>query len=111
MHLRMSLTGLGLILLTSSREALADPPRLWGWADLHAHPAAHLSLGANSNGHGGIFWGKPGMALEMSLGTLPSDMPACHPDKHSGLDGDADVSISRQTESHTTECCRTSFRR
>ena len=59
---------------------------LWGWADLHAHPASHLSFGADASGNNGIFWGKPGLRLEAP--SLLSDMPPCSPDKHSGFDGD-----------------------
>jgi microsomal dipeptidase-like Zn-dependent dipeptidase len=60
--------------------------RLWGWADLHAHPASHLSFGANASGNDGIFWGKPGLDLNPS--TLLADMPACSPDKHGSFDAD-----------------------
>ena len=63
------------------------PPKLWGFADLHAHPASHMSFGANENGEGGIFWGRPGLGL---AGANPmADMPACATDSHYGFDGDA----------------------
>ncbi len=59
---------------------------LAGWADLHAHPASHLSFGADASGANGIFWGKPGLALATSNPAV--DMPACSPDKHGGYDDD-----------------------
>jgi microsomal dipeptidase-like Zn-dependent dipeptidase len=55
---------------------------------LHAHPASHLSFGADAGGNNGIFWGKPGLNLEASRATLNSDLPACAPDKHGSFDGD-----------------------
>ncbi|HRK20581.1 MAG TPA: membrane dipeptidase [Fimbriimonadaceae bacterium] len=62
------------------------PPPLWGFADLHAHPASHMSFGANANGTGGIFWGKPGMKFGSS--NPLADMPACNADSHYGFDED-----------------------
>lgn len=77
------------------------PPRLkiplWGWADLHAHPASHLSFGADANGNNGIFWGRPGMGLEASRATLLSDLPPCAPDKHGSFDGDVVRHKTHQT--------------
>jgi len=65
--------------------AAIDQP-LWGWADLHTHPASHLSFGADKDGNNGIFWGKPGLALETS--NVLSDLPSCSPDKHGSFDAD-----------------------
>lgn len=63
--------------------------RLFGWADLHAHPASHLGLGIDEHGENGIFWGKPGKNLEESLATLPVDMRNCFADSHrTGFIGD-----------------------
>src|SRR5690242_5551862 len=45
---------------------LLVPPPLWGFADLHTHPATHVSFGADSNGQNGIMWGKPGMDANAS---------------------------------------------
>jgi hypothetical protein len=61
-------------------------PKLWGWADLHAHPASHLAFGADASGDNGIFWGKPGLSLEYD--SLLSDLQPCAPDKHGGFDAD-----------------------
>lgn len=72
---------------------IAQP--LPGWADLHAHPASHLSFGANASGEKGIFWGKPGMALATSNPNV--DMPACSPDKHGGYDDDVVRHLTQQT--------------
>lgn len=61
-------------------------PALWGWAELHAHPASHAGFGANDRGEGGIFWGKPGLGL---AGANPvADMPPCPADSHYGFDED-----------------------
>lgn len=60
---------------------------LWGWADLHAHPASHLGFGADANGESGIFWGKPGKKMPDGWTTLYTDLPACS-FKHGGADGD-----------------------
>ena len=35
-----------------------------GFADLHAHPAAHFGFGADRNGNEGIMWGKPGLSAD-----------------------------------------------
>ena len=59
---------------------------LWGYADLHVHPASHLAFGANEEGNGGIFWGKPGLALESA--NIGADLPPCNNDSHYGFDLD-----------------------
>ena len=61
--------------------------RLWGWADLHAHPATHLAFGADSKGDGGIFWGKPGLKWDPAQKNIDLHMPACS-FKHGGYDDD-----------------------
>lgn len=76
-----------------SLPALA--PLLPGWADLHAHPASHLSFGVDAAGKNGIFWGKPGLALASS--DPVADMPACSPDKHGGYDDDVVRHETRKT--------------
>jgi microsomal dipeptidase-like Zn-dependent dipeptidase len=58
------------------------PPKLWGFADLHAHPAAHLAFGADAEGNSRLFWGKPGLRFEDAAATMPSDLAPCVPDKH-----------------------------
>src|SRR5262249_37077486 len=64
------------------------PVPLWGFADLHTHPASHLAFAANENGEGGLFWGKPGLRLEDAPASLPTDLSACDGDKHAGADED-----------------------
>jgi microsomal dipeptidase-like Zn-dependent dipeptidase len=56
------------------------PGALWGFADLHAHPASHLAFGADENGEGGPFHGKPG--LSVTVESLAIDLPACDALKH-----------------------------
>ncbi len=89
------------ILLTDlSRTDLNDPPpRIWGWADTHAHPATHLgfqSLGVNSEavlgidagiagrvGDGKVFHGEPGMAYrDVSDATIERDLRSCDGTSH-----------------------------
>jgi microsomal dipeptidase-like Zn-dependent dipeptidase len=54
---------------------------LWGFADLHAHPAFHLAYGAGLTGDPpGIMWGTPGMALEDD--TVASDLKPCDAATH-----------------------------
>ncbi len=68
------------------RPKITLPKKLWGFAELHAHPASHIGFGADAKGDGGIFWGKPGVGLN---GANPvADMPACNADSHYGFDED-----------------------
>lgn len=62
------------------------PPTIWGFADLHAHPASHFAFGADSDGNNGLLWGKPGLKLEDSR--IETDLPACDAYKHCGPSGD-----------------------
>ena len=57
---------------------------LWGVADLHAHPAAHLAFGG-LNGSPGLIWGDPGLdgGLSAISGGNLGDIPACDPETHS----------------------------
>jgi microsomal dipeptidase-like Zn-dependent dipeptidase len=63
-----------------------DP--LWGFADLHAHPAFHLAYGAALNADGtraqaGIMWGLPGGKLtDANDATIAKDLEACDADTH-----------------------------
>jgi microsomal dipeptidase-like Zn-dependent dipeptidase len=59
---------------------------MWGFADLHTHPAAHLGFGSDDNGNDGIFYGKPGLGL--NDGTIAADLAACASDVHSGFELD-----------------------
>jgi microsomal dipeptidase-like Zn-dependent dipeptidase len=55
---------------------------VWGFADLHTHPASFLGFGA-TNGSNGPLWGKPAHDGAMDLATsiqtqnLASDLPPC----------------------------------
>ncbi len=60
--------------------------RLWGFADLHAHPASNYGFGADSTGQGGMFWGKTGLGLAGA--DVNADLPPCSPDTHGGFDLD-----------------------
>ena len=66
---------------------------VWGFADLHAHPASHLGFGARGFGAEpgpekfGIFWGKPGLSADST--NIEADLPPCnalhtYPDDHGG---------------------------
>ncbi|WP_437586273.1 membrane dipeptidase [Sorangium sp. So ce1000] len=59
---------------------------VWGFAELHAHLAAHLAYGSDANGNEGIFYGKPGMRLEDN--SVATDLAPCAREKHSGFDAD-----------------------
>src|SRR6266480_2959631 len=63
------------------------PDELWGFADLHAHPAFHLAYGAKSDGTGGLVWGLAGAAFTSSAATISSDLAMCKPDRHGADDG------------------------
>lgn len=52
---------------------------LWGFADLHTHPATHLAFGANAQGKN-LFWGSPG--LELAGSDIARDLPPCNHDEH-----------------------------
>lgn len=69
---------------------------LWGFADLHAHPASHLGFGANDEGKGGIFWGQTGLRFEDAERTIATDLSACSPDKHAGFDEDPVRHLTRK---------------
>jgi microsomal dipeptidase-like Zn-dependent dipeptidase len=86
----------GLQLKPELLEAAKPKPVLWGWADLHAHPASHLSFGADAQGNNGILWGKPGLRYEDALRTVASDMPPCSPDKHGSFDADVVRHLTHQ---------------
>jgi microsomal dipeptidase-like Zn-dependent dipeptidase len=53
---------------------------VWGFADLHTHPASHLAFGEDWE-HSGMFFGRPGgaKALTPALAEvdLANDLPAC----------------------------------
>jgi microsomal dipeptidase-like Zn-dependent dipeptidase len=66
---------LGLLLIPTI--AIAQTPRVWGFADLHTHPASHLGFGADGSGNNGIIWGKPGMDFASGNNTFSTDMPPC----------------------------------
>lgn len=68
---------------------------VWGFADLHTHPAVHMALGAEDDGTGGIFYGKPGVKLEDN--TMASDLAPCDREKHGRFDGDFVRHETRQT--------------
>ncbi len=64
---------------------LTLPPPAWGWADLHAHPASHLSFGAHPDGSDdGILWGTPGGALADGERTVLTDLGECDGNMHGG---------------------------
>lgn len=61
--------------------------RLFGWADLHAHPASHLAFGSDANGDNGMFLGKPGGTWLPNYSNTFTDLPRCNY-IHGGNDGD-----------------------
>jgi microsomal dipeptidase-like Zn-dependent dipeptidase len=88
------------LMATSNTVAVQTPAPapVWGFADLHAHPATFLAFGADANGdsdlvfnqNNGIIWGKAGLGLAASSTTaaIAGNLPACNSDSHSGTDAD-----------------------
>jgi microsomal dipeptidase-like Zn-dependent dipeptidase len=66
----------------------------WGVADLHAHPATHLSFGASASG-GGLLWGHPGLAWDPTGASVTRDLPPCPADKHAGYTSDLVNHVTR----------------
>lgn len=58
-----------------------QPSPVWGFADLHSHPASHLGFGADRNGENGLMWGKPAHDGQMDLTSsnrfISQDLPPC----------------------------------
>jgi len=54
-----------------------DQGPVWGFADLHSHPASHLGFGSDSNGNNGLFWGKPADDANLASLDLANDLAAC----------------------------------
>jgi microsomal dipeptidase-like Zn-dependent dipeptidase len=79
---------LATALLSAACSTAQDAPRppLFGFADLHAHPASFLAFGATLTSSG-LFWGRPGLALSDAAMSLESDLPACDPATHAAGDG------------------------
>lgn len=61
----------------SGAVATAQTTPVWGFADLHTHPASHMGFGADASGNNGIVWGKPGLDLATAPATLSADLPPC----------------------------------
>jgi microsomal dipeptidase-like Zn-dependent dipeptidase len=82
---------LGLVILTPNAQ-------LWGFADLHTHPAAFLGFGSDPNGNNGLVWGHPGGKLSDSStdAAIAADLPVCTNDTHNGTDPDFVRSGTRQ---------------
>lgn len=85
-----------VIINVQTLPVFAADQRLFGWADLHAHPATHLAFGSDANGEKGIFWGKPGGKWTPLYSTTNQDLPSC-----SYAHGDFDGDIVRH-ETHKT---------
>ena len=78
---------ISFLLTVAQQAATAQTTPVWGFADLHTHPASHLAFGADQNGSNGIFWGKPGLELSSSSSdsAIAGDLPACEPDTHTSF--------------------------
>ncbi|MEP7362518.1 MAG: membrane dipeptidase [Acidobacteriota bacterium] len=68
---------LAMSIVHAQSRVITLPQRLFGWADLHAHPASHLAFGAN-NGNDGIFHGKPGGKWTPNSTSIYDDLPRCN---------------------------------
>jgi hypothetical protein len=56
--------------------------QVWGFADLHTHPATHLGFGADANGNNGLIWGKPADDGNLNTLTTSLSLPPCNPSTH-----------------------------
>lgn len=69
-------------------RSCGDTP-LWGYADLHTHPASNFAFGANEKGENGVIHGKPGLAYTsdpvLEDFNLISDLPSCDADQHGDI--------------------------
>jgi microsomal dipeptidase-like Zn-dependent dipeptidase len=71
-----------------TRRALQQALTLYGFADLHAHPASFLSFGGQDDGQRGMMWGRPAVGSTRSFSSLPR-YPVCpHPNHAPGFDED-----------------------
>ena len=70
-----------------SSAAFIQP--VWGFADLHTHPAGHLAFGADSTGHNGVIWGIP-MSFD-GADSVATDLPTCNPMTHDSSVGTFDM--------------------
>ncbi|MGC2639042.1 MAG: membrane dipeptidase [Acidobacteriaceae bacterium] len=90
--------------MATSNSVAVNTPALpavpvWGFADLHAHPATFLAFGADAQGdadyafsqNNGILWGKTGLDLATAStdAAIAANLPACDGATHSGFDADA----------------------
>ena len=67
------------------------PPSLWGFADLHAHPASHLAFGASVEGTNGPLYGNPScLPLEAAIQNMEHDLAPCDGRQHSPSGFDID---------------------
>ncbi len=72
------------------------PPKLRGFADLHAHPASHLAFGASDQGTGGPFYGDPNywdpskLSVEAATINIAKDLAPCDGLQHSPTGFDVD---------------------
>jgi microsomal dipeptidase-like Zn-dependent dipeptidase len=56
--------------------------RVWGFADLHTHPATHLGFGADENGNNGLRWGKPADDDALNVLTTSKSLGPCDTSTH-----------------------------
>src|SRR5215510_1384532 len=74
---------------TGDCGSCGDPPPLWGFSDLHTHPASTYAFGGDENGENGIMHGKPGLAYTPDKNVenqhLQSDLPSCDADQHGDM--------------------------
>jgi microsomal dipeptidase-like Zn-dependent dipeptidase len=97
--------------LRANGTTVAVENALFGYADLHLHPATHLAFGSRG-GEGGLLWGRPGLSHTTGFATLPIDLAACPSDKHSGFTADPVLHEARKfltqeiemhSEAHTSQ--------
>lgn len=70
------------------------PPatRLFGYADLHTHPASFLGFGGREDGRLGMMWGRPAVGDGFRGRSAEARFDACYPEDHWGGAGDLSIS-------------------
>jgi microsomal dipeptidase-like Zn-dependent dipeptidase len=68
--------------MAASGTVVTVEQALFGYADLHVHPATHLAFGSRGGGQG-LLWGRPGLSLAAANPAI--ELASCPSDKHSGF--------------------------
>lgn len=73
------------------------PPPLFGYADLHTHPASFLGFGGQSDGKRGMMWGRPAVGATRTLDFAQRYGTCAHENHAPGFDEDPIRKMVRDT--------------